>query len=106
MTVRTLLLRTLALLLVLYAAGTMCRTAADLTAELRRQETLKAACEETRFAVERAEAEILTTPEEIRLRAWRVYGLVSPEDVVFFDEGSGGQRPKIKEDKTLVWSLQ
>jgi len=87
MTVRTTILKTLALVLALYAAGEMCRTAAALTEAAEQSESLRAQCRAAALEIEDLSAFLSMTPEELRVQAWRRCGLVSPEDVVFFDEG-------------------
>lgn len=77
--------RLLALLLAVYAAAGMCRAAAALAEEDRRAGALAQALSETETEIAR-----LRTPmsdEALRRFAWKTWGLVSPEDVVFFDGG-------------------
>lgn len=101
--------RLLTVFLAVYAAAGMCRAGAALTEEGRRKEALQQSCRE-------AEAEILALKSAARQaplqdRAWQLWGYVSPGDVVFYDagwtaEGEYAFASNIKEDKTLVWSLQ
>ena len=81
--------RILALLLGLYAAAGMCATAAALkkTAKQLRElnrgaEAIACEIEEVRQALEADVSE-----QTVRREAFRRFGMVGPEDVVFFDGG-------------------
>lgn len=87
MTVRTAIFKTLALILALYAAGEMCRTAAALTEAAAQTESLRNRCQDAALEIGALQEYLSLTPEELRVQAWRRYGLAAPEDVVFFDEG-------------------
>ena len=77
----------LAALLAVYAAAGMCRTAASISKEGKRAETLTQACQSTADEIAALKREMDACPETVRRLAWRQLGMVSPGDVVFFDGG-------------------
>lgn len=81
--------RLLAALLAVYAAAGMCRTAAALSAEGRRAAELSQACQDNagEIAALKRDLDLSDSPEAVRQQAWRQLGMVSPDDVVFFDGG-------------------
>ena len=74
-----------ALLLAVYAAAGLCRTAAALAEENRRGESLGLALSEAEAEIARLQTPMTT--EELRVLAWRSWGWVAAGDVVFFDGG-------------------
>ena len=79
------LFRLFALLLAVYAAAGLCRTAAALAEEDRRGASLGLALSETEAEIARLQTPM--TQEELRVLAWQSWGWVAPGDVVFFDGG-------------------
>lgn len=81
--------RPLAVLLAVYAAAGMCRTAAALSEEKKRAEALSQTCRDTaaEIAALQTALETSASPEAVRQQAWHQLGMVSPDDIVFFDGG-------------------
>ena len=77
--------RLLAALLAVYAAVGMCRTATALMEENRRAEVLRRNCQELTAKISACKDSAESAP--LRVQAWRQFGMVSPEDTVFFDAG-------------------
>ena len=104
------ILRGLALCFGVFLALRLGQAARDYQRESAANRWLRTALSSAEGTLHDLELEENAPEEEIRRRAFRQRGWVSPEDVVFFDGGKGPQggsgtgRAKEKEEENFVWS--
>ncbi len=104
------ILRGLALCFGVFLALRLGQAARDFRRESFANRALQSALAEAEGTLHALEREQNASDGEIRRRAFRQRGWVSPEDVVFFDGGKGPQggsgtgRAKEKEEENFVWS--